>query len=597
MTITVTTEETRKGFYPTPPELAAKLLADISWAEVKTILEPSCGTGNLLWAIGREIMDYRNTPNLDVDLVEIDPALRGIVTKQILNASHSLYYDQYRKLLYDNDGKYVESSAERDELRVKYITVDHLHARFVHEDFLAMETDKKYDLIVMNPPFADGDAHLLKALAMQRRYGGEIRCLLNAETLRNPYTSRRKALASQLEELNADIEYVDNAFAEAERPTDVSVALIKVSIPSPHRESYFYERLRRAEAVKLEEKDPTELTVADKVEAIVSQYRVEVKAGIAIIQEYIGMKPYILESVGGGPYNYPILGIAVASDHVYRNSDPDVNAYIKAVRKKYWTALFKRKDIFGQLTSNLQDSLSGRIQEMVDYEFDAYNIRQLILEMNSRMEEGIKETILNLFQEFTCRYHWRDDPDVENIHYYNGWASNKAHKVNKKIILPAHGFFATNSWEKKTFSVSTAYAKLSDIEKALCYLDGERTACVDLYSTLNWAASCGKTRKIPCRFFEVTFFKKGTMHITFTNQELLDRLNIYCGREKNWLPPSYGRKKYEQMDQAEQAVIDSFHGDDTPGSGKEGYAEVIAHSDYYLVNPTSQQVNLIGICG
>ena len=35
----------------------------------------------------------------------------------------------------------------------------------------------------MNPPFSNGDKHLLKALKMQEK-GGAIICLLNAETIR-----------------------------------------------------------------------------------------------------------------------------------------------------------------------------------------------------------------------------------------------------------------------------------------------------------------------------------------------------------------------------------------------------------------------------
>ncbi len=73
----------------------------------------------------------------------------------------------------------------------------------VHDDFLTFQSRKHYDLIVMNPPFADGEAHLLKAIELQKRWGGQIRCLLNAETLLNPYTNRRKVLQSQLAELGA----------------------------------------------------------------------------------------------------------------------------------------------------------------------------------------------------------------------------------------------------------------------------------------------------------------------------------------------------------------------------------------------------------
>mgnify|MGYP003290709934 CR=1 FL=1 len=61
----------------------------------------------------------------------------------------------------------------------------------------------------MNPPFSNGDKHLLKALQIQQN-GGKVVCLLNAETIRNPYTETRKTLVDLLEKYEAEIEYIEN---------------------------------------------------------------------------------------------------------------------------------------------------------------------------------------------------------------------------------------------------------------------------------------------------------------------------------------------------------------------------------------------------
>jgi len=92
------------------------------------------------------------------------------------------------------------------------------------------------------------------------------------------------------------------------------------------------------------------------------------------------------------------------------------------------------------------------------------------------------------------------------------------------------------------------------------YLDGNKTSPVDLSGTLKQACESGKTRNIYCKYFDVTLYKKGTMHIKFRNQALVDRFNIYCCRKKNWLPPSYGKSTYAEMNEAEREVVDSFHG-------------------------------------
>ena len=51
ITSLTTTEEARSGFYPTPPEVADKLLAGIDWDKTESVLEPSAGKGNLVKAV------------------------------------------------------------------------------------------------------------------------------------------------------------------------------------------------------------------------------------------------------------------------------------------------------------------------------------------------------------------------------------------------------------------------------------------------------------------------------------------------------------------------------------------------------------------
>lgn len=80
------------------------------------------------------------------------------------------------------------------------------------------------------------------------------------------------------------------------------------------------------------------------------------------------------------------------------------------------------------------------------------------------------------------------------------------------------------------------------------------------HGRLREAELMGRTKKIPLKYFTVTFFKKGTCHIEFTNLELLKKLNIFGAQNKHWLPPSYGKKTYQEMNPEEQQVIDDFEG-------------------------------------
>ena len=192
-------DRARKTFYPTPEKLAEKLLQGLRWDRIESVLEPSAGKGDLARYVAGRLYYSRNRwpahdsgswakaiRDADIDCIEIDPALRNVL--------------------------------EGEGFRV------------VHDDFLTYETQKRYRLVVMNPPFDNGAAHLLKALELMQR-GGTICCILNAETLRNCYTEQRRELAAKLKAYGAEIEFVFGAFADAERQTDVDVALIRVNIP------------------------------------------------------------------------------------------------------------------------------------------------------------------------------------------------------------------------------------------------------------------------------------------------------------------------------------------------------------------------------
>ena len=94
------------------------------------------------------------------------------------------------------------------------------------------------------------------------------------------------------------------------------------------------------------------------------------------------------------------------------------------------------------------------------------------------------------------------------------------------------------------------------------------------------------TKNIDLEYFKISLYKKGTVHIVFKNEKLLLKFNIFGGQMKKWLPPSYGKKKYEDLDTEEREGIDSFQ-------GKNSYEEVVKNSNLYLFK--KEDIQLIGI--
>ncbi len=598
----ITTEEAQKGFYPTPKKVAEKLLADLNWWKIDTILEPSAGKGNLVTEMSEQFFRPLYSPykssyhTLSVDCIELDPHLRSILFYEFcgqklveLQQEHGQLQGKSQR--YDTPTRSYghltdEERSHKDALHYDIKRLENTFVHIVHDDFLTFDSRKQYSLIVMNPPFHNGDEHLLKAIQIQSRSGGEIRCVLNAETLRNPHTNKRRHLAKLLLELEAEVEFISDAFLDAERPTDVEVAIIKLTIPVPQHNSEFYDRMKTA--ARLDDtpiEEVTDLTVSDFVERIVTQYNVEVDSGLALIREYKAMLPYIQPSLNKKEsYASPILQMSVGEPG--RCATLSENKYVEAVRMKYWEALFTNEAFVGQLTSTLRDKYHKEVGCLSAYDFTVFNIRQVMLQMNAEMGKGIEDAIVKLFDRMTAQHTWFPD-GCKNVHYFNGWKSNKAHKVNKKVILPVNGMFSDPYYIQKqgVLNVRTAEDTISDIEKVFDYLDGNMTASVSLRGVLSEASLAGKTKNIPCKYFSVSLFKKGTMHITFHNQELLDRFNIYCCGKKGWLPPSYGRTQYSDMAPEEQSVVDGFDGDGAEGSGAAAYAKVLRRPGYYLGAP------------
>lgn len=526
-----------KDFYPTPQQLIDKMICDLDLTMIHTVLEPSAGKGDIVDVLKKkeEVRNKWYTKiSLSIDCIENDPNLR-----------HILKGKDYR---------------------------------VVHDDFLTYDTMKEYDLIIMNPPFSNGCKHLLKALEMQKRNGGAIVCLLNAETLKNLCTNERITLNRLLEEYNANIQYMEDAFINAERRTEVEIALIKVQLPEVKRESFIFDNLRKASDQMEYEYSANNTQVAENnfLKAIVEQYKMEVEAGIKLIKEYYAMSPYIMSSFGKDSKTGETIqtGGCVLSLKVGKDS-ASVNEYIKEIRGKYWRALFENPKFVGTLTDNLQREYYNRISELRDYDFSLYNIYEIKLDMQKKVVKGVEDTIVELFDEFSHKHYYYDETS-KNIHLFNGWKTNKAWIVNKKVIIPLRAYKDLEySWGGFRPTQYDVVAKLRDIEKCFNYLDGGLTEAVDMEQSLRFAEEYEETKDIVLKYFNVTFYKKGTCHITFTNDELLKKFNIFGAQHKGWLPPSYGKKTYKDMTTEEKAVVNDFE-------GEAEYSKVMSNSSYYL---------------
>lgn len=517
--------------FPTPRALCEKLLDGIDWGTISTVLEPSAGKGDLAQAVA----------------VRVTGARRGG------------WYERT-----DDDGKDVIDCIEVEpDLRA---TLKGKHFRVVHDDFLTYRTAKQYSLIVANPPFADGARHLLRMLFLAQ-YGGIVRCLLNAETLKNPFSFERKTLCKKLAELSAEVVYLPGEFESAERTTSVEVALVKVCIPDSLPASIIVEELEAAKRVEEIRGAPNELASGDFVTAIVARYRFEIDVGVRLINEYNAVLPHLLSALRGDSKK-PILELRIDDR---KANGYLLNDYVRFTRLKYWEALFQAPEFTARLTSDLQKALFAQVEKLGDYEFSRVNILSIQADMAGQTIAGIEDAILKLFDELSHEHAWFAE-SAKNVHYFNGWATNKAWKINEKVILPFYG----KDWDGK-LDVWKATEQLGDIERCLAFLAGGKAPTIALSNAMQVAKLAGWGREVECEHFTVKFYKKGTVHIRFKDEKLLARFNIFGAQRKKWLPQNYGRVKYTDLTSEERAVVDSFE-------GEASYSKVTAEPDAYLLD-------------
>ena len=517
-------------FYPTPKELIKELFEPVDMDYVYTMLEPSAGNGDLI-----ENMKTNRYSHPAIYCIEL------------------------------NENR-------RNTLKGKGFTV-------LWDDFMTFDSMMRFSLIAMNPPFINGDMHLLKAIELCED-GGQIVCILNAETIKNPCTMTRKKMANALEaQEKVTVRYKTGAFASAERKTDVEIALVYIKKKKHPPICHTFEFYKKSVVEEKKIKEQTSLTRHGESNQLVDIYKVEVRTALRLFDELEGYKSIALKSKE--PYSEDLFEVKINrvsnSNEVLQYADR-LNI-IRTLNYKYWKELLYSNELASLLTGDLQQQYQDELRNMADLEFNDQNIAQLKIDLFKNLSSGIDSAIMKVWDDFTSRFSW--SKYSKNVHFYDGWTTNNAFRCNKKVIIP---LYAYSNWDKNKIETYRVEQKLNDIEKAMNYLDCGRTSNFDLSEQLKSADRTGDARNIDTKFFTVSLFKKGTCHLVFKDMELLKKFNLYAGRKLNFLPGDYGKKAYTDLTDRERKIVDGFE-------GKDSYSDTYANQDFYL--PTTQNLLLL----
>lgn len=505
-------------FYPTPQPLVDRAWDKFKNREFTRVLEPSAGEGHL--AKGRPHHNdsgwHDRKPALDC--IELD------VTK----------HAHLRKSGFDVIG-------------IDFMEFDGAGAIYSH--------------VIMNPPFAYGAQHVLKAWELL--YDGEIVAILNAETIRNPYSKEREMLVRLIARYG-EVEFIEGAFAgvEAERKTDVDVALVYLKKEASFGKDLvgdIMDGLKREGHHGLDAgfEEANELAIpASFVENSVLMFTAAVKA----------MRESVFAEARATKYASR-MGMTMEQANAEKGKEPSKDeASLKWVREEIhtryadlknraWTGILRSTEVLSRLSSSAQKRVESEFETIKKLEFSVSNIYGFLGGLVAKQGEIQIEMACDVFDLIT-RYH------SDNTVFYMGWKSNDAHRTcgmrikTTRFVIPGN---ATERWQ--TSIPWDSQQMLRDFDKVFSMLDGKTEPDISLDHLFRFRFDELKAgARLSSSYFDVRYYpKRGTIHFFARDKKLVDRLNRLVGRHRQWLPPEGERVNeafWLQYDQAEKFDAD-----------------------------------------
>lgn len=518
-----------KNFFPTPEAIIEKMVAP--YAErlsTATILEPSAGSG--------AILDFITEKGIDCQM----QTSRGHEYTVTMKAPHERVYA-------------IEKNVELQML------LQQKNYRLVADDFLRFVPDTCFDLILMNPPFENGDDHLLHAWEILHH--GDIACLLNAETIRNPYSAARKRLAKIIE-ANGSVEDLGRCFSTAERRTDVEVVLVRL-----HKEDTADEFKINLDAFSSDDlpnfgemaSDGKAIEQSSRLDAFIRSWDMAKRAAVEYIKAREVLQLYMGCFLQGGNTDQKNFQSSNVITALNKQLDDNIrkpghmydayNTFVGQAKKAAWDMIFREIGLARYMTRGLREKLDRFRETQGSFAITKDNIQTLfnyiILNLSSIMDEAVVE----VYDKFT-RYH------KGNTSCNEGWKTNKQFYCNRKVVLPDvvyAGFLPERYGYNSHYSTQAMQSSgIDDIDKAMCWLSGRNfdslTGEIEVPglgkafspkdATINEVIrtiAVGDQQWHESAFFRVKCFKKGTLHLEFKDESLWARFNQVVNEGKNMI--------------------------------------------------------------
>lgn len=500
--------------YPTPRALAKYAWSKFKNKDLRRVLEPQAGDGSL--ADAQHEPEYRyiyGARKAKVDVCEID--IR--------------HHPTLREKGYDVVGL----------------------------DFLSFNGPSIYDAIILNPPFSAGAEHVLKAWDLL--WDGELVAILNAETIRNPFSAKRRLLVDIIEE-HGEVEFLQDQFrgAGVEREADVEIALVylpkKADVSNDIVGSLLAELRADAETgagLSGGYHEPHELMLPNtEIENHVLAFKAAVKSMQAAV--FAQAKADYYEALLGDTM---VVRNGSAAGENKRDSAVEwvrgeIEDRYSKLKDRAWAQILHSTAVTRRLGSKAARRVESEFETIKRLEFSSMNIHGFLCGLVENQGALQIEAACDVFDTITKYV-------PGNRAYYMGWKSNARHKTcgmrikTTRFILPG---YKTESYQSQCYE---AVRVLADFDKVFARLDGKEGAYFGMAAAFNnYFDRLRQGERVETTYFDVRYFPgRGTIHVFPRSPKLVDRLNRFVGRHRAWLPPETTPMSddfWKQFDMAEK---------------------------------------------
>jgi hypothetical protein len=209
--------------------------------------------------------------------------------------------------------------------------------------------------------------------------------------------------------------------------------------------------------------------------------------------------------------------------------------FSKHHRNKSWHKVFARMEFHKWLDQKQRNEFIRDIDRNGHIPFTKDNIKGTLHNIFEQRQRLFEQSVANVFDELTRYYDG-------NANHVEGWKTNDNYKINRKIIFP-YGCSFDRDFRKFSTRYGGSVDIYNDLDRVLCVLTGRDFSTCEtigealrrIFDILGYNVKSPFINETESRFFEIKFFMKGTVHLTFKDVKDWELFNKTAAKGRTWL--------------------------------------------------------------